>query len=69
MRCNVCHASARYERTVFHDAKPTTIRLCDACSTKVQLVDRMHKIKEAATHEAKTQAVDELISAVESARS
>ena len=68
MLCNVCRGHAQFERTVFHDATPTTIRLCPPCADKVELVDHMHRITEATDHASKTAAVDMLITAVEGAK-
>ncbi len=68
MLCNVCHKHAEYERIVFHEATPTTIRLCPPCADTVELVDHMHRITEATDHAAKTVEVDSLIAAVEKAK-
>jgi len=69
MRCIVCHEHAAFERTVFHNATPTRIRLCEPCADRVGLVDHMHRITEAHDHETKTAAVDALIAAVDGAKS
>jgi len=69
MLCNVCRGHAQYERIVFHDTTPTTIRLCQPCADKVDLVGHMHRITEATDHATKTAEVDSLVSAVRDAKS
>ncbi len=68
MLCNICRKHAEYERTVFHEMTPTTIRLCPVCAEKVELVEHMHRISEAGDHTAKTAEVDSLLAAVERAK-
>ena len=68
MRCNVCHGHAVYKRSVFHDTKPVTVKLCEPCADRVGLVDHMHAISSAADHAAKTAAVDALIASVKQAK-
>jgi protein-arginine kinase activator protein McsA len=69
MLCNVCHQHAQFERTVFHEATPTKVRLCEPCADKVELVEHMHRITEATDHATKTAEVDSLLAAVKNARS
>ncbi len=68
MLCNVCRTHAEFERTVFHEATPIHIKLCQPCADKVELVGHMHRITEATDHAAKTAEVDSLVSAVEQAK-
>ncbi len=68
MLCNVCRQRAQVERTVFHGVTPRTIRLCQPCADRVELVDHMHRISGAGDHAAKTAAVDDLVAAVERAK-
>jgi protein-arginine kinase activator protein McsA len=68
MRCNVCHGQAVFQRTVFHDSAPTTIKLCEPCAERVDLVEHMHRIAHAESHDAKTAAVDGLLAAMQNAK-
>jgi hypothetical protein len=67
MRCNVCHGPVAFERTVFQGTKPTTIRLCEPCADKIDVLGHLDRIKGAADHAAKTEAIDGLLSAVQTA--
>ena len=67
MRCNVCHGHVVFERTVFQGTAPKTVRLCEPCADKLDVLGHLDAIKGAADHEAKTAAVAGFISAVEAA--
>jgi hypothetical protein len=67
MRCNVCHGSVVFERTVFRGTAPTTIRLCQPCADKVDVHTHVEAIKNAGDHAEKDAAVAGLIAAVETA--
>jgi hypothetical protein len=67
MRCNVCHGSVVFERTVFRGTAPTTLRLCGTCAETVDVHRHVEAIKHAADHVEKDAAVAGFIAAVESA--
>ena len=64
MRCMLCHERGVFERTVFKGTAPTTVRLCEPCAMKIDVIGHLDKIHAAESHEAKTEAVGELLAAV-----
>ena len=64
MRCMLCHGRGVFERTVFKGTSPTTVRLCEPCAEKVNVMGHFERIKAAGDHETKTQAVEELLTAL-----
>ena len=63
--CQRCKSHATFTHTVFRGTTPTTIKLCDSCAEAVGVRDRLADIKSAPDHDAKTAAVDALLSALD----
>ena len=64
MRCTACHGPVVFERTVFHETTPSTVRLCASCADGIDAIGHMRAIAAAPDHAAKTAAVDALLEAV-----
>ncbi len=64
MRCMMCGQHATFDHSVFQGTAPTTVRLCDGCTDKVDAPGHLEKIKTAADHDAKSAAVAEFLKAV-----
>ena len=67
MRCMICHGPVVFERTVFNATTPTTVRLCNPCATKVDVMKHLEGIKAAADHQAKNEAVASFLAAIDGA--
>lgn len=64
MLCMVCHKHATFQQTVFQGTLPTHIKLCEPCGTNVDINGRLDTISLAEDHEAKNEAVADLLKAV-----
>ena len=67
MRCTACHGPGVFERTVFHETTPTTVRLCATCADGIDAIGHMRAIAAAPDHVTKTAAVDAFLDAVRAA--
>jgi len=64
MRCMMCGGHATFNQTVFKGTAAYPVRLCDPCASKAHATEHMAKIKGAADHERKTEAVEEFLKVV-----